>query len=113
VKTFTLPSGAAFTVPDFRGSVPLYSPPDRAAWIAAGHDVPRTIDADLPPKFASRARAALALDAVTLDFEAAVRAQTTLDAVCDAVKYLPESYAADDDLVYFDPEDGRFWIYPA
>lgn len=104
-------------VPDFRSTVPTYQPPDRDAW-ARSHAPPYraalagiALSSELEHKYASRARAAVALDSSTLSFDEAVKAQTRLDTVCLTVKHVLG--LSEDDLVFFDPADDCFWVYPA
>jgi len=104
--------------PTFRGDVPLYAAPDRAEWIARnpGRAAPFPLE-NVPEKYAGRARAALRLDADTITTDKVLTARGKLDVLCETVK----EHAANEtgttikesDTVFFDPTDGKFWVYPA
>ena len=110
--TIALYNGATVTVPDLRGDVPVYRPPDRKEWARTkGAAEPYRLDlGDSGRKYISRAKGALARDFGTLSFDKAIAAQTNMDIVCLTVRglmVLPE-----EDLVFFDSEEDCFWVYP-
>lgn len=108
-QTHVLPNGSRLVVPDFRGDVPQYLPPDREAW-AARHPAPYALG-PVHRKYVSRATAAVNLDASTIGFDDAMKAQGQLDAVTARVH--ADLELAETTLVFFDSTDAQFWAYPA
>lgn len=97
-------------MPDpFRDNIPSYRPPDKTAWEqehgAKPYPVGRVRDA-----YVGRALAAIRKDYSTIERDETINTQVALDAVHDRVHadlQLPES-----SLVFFDPSDEQFWVYP-
>lgn len=95
--------------PQFRGNIPSYAAPDRAAW-AREHLQPYELH-DVPLKFLTRARAAVGRDESTLSFAPAVDAHVRLDEINEAVAY---EHGADlnNEQIFYDPQTDSFWAYP-
>ena len=102
-------------LPPFRGDVPVYAAPDRTAWQQRHPDRPAPFPLeDVPDKFTSRAQAALRIDESAITTEKVLASRTRLDAICDDVKFRDTARSAvkEEDEVFFDPTDNRFWLYP-
>ena len=102
-------------LPPFRGDVPVYASPDRTTWHQRHPDraAPFPLE-DVPDKFTSRAQAALRIDESAITTEKVLASRTRLDAICDDVKFRDTARSAvkEEDEVFFDPADNRFWLYP-
>ena len=61
--------------------------------------------------YVTRALAAVAKDYGTIDRDQAIAAQVKLDSVCTAVQFTCD--LPDDHLVFFDPSDEQFWVFPS
>jgi hypothetical protein len=123
------PSGS-----DFRGDVPMYRAPDREEWERQHGVKPRAIIFGLPPDrplwpnhgtefvvctpaallrmraLENQARIQCQTESSTLVREEAIKAHVGLDSICEHMKY--NLKLAETDEVFYDPNDGRFWIYP-
>jgi hypothetical protein len=98
-------------MPDpFRDNIPGYSgPPDREAWEqkhgAKPYSVGRVREAHV-----SRALTAIRKDYSTIDRDQTIGTQVSLESVCERIK--ADLDVQEESLVFFDPADEQFWIYP-
>jgi hypothetical protein len=99
---------------DPRGRPEPYRAPDREAW-KAQHGVEPYIakptaqlDAELLAVLAKQASGYVSRDWSTMSAEESFRIRGNLDVVLDEVA----ARLGTDSLVYFDPGDGEFWVYP-
>jgi hypothetical protein len=93
----------------FRHNIPAYRMPDRAEWESHRGVRPFCIGRVEEP-YVTRARAAVAKDYATFDRDKAIAANVALEFVCTAVQFgceLPDDY-----LVFFDPSNEQFWVFP-
>ena len=93
--------------PQFRGNIPAPHAPDRAEWARKHGAEPYEIK-DVPKKFLTRARGAVARNDSTIKFKDAINAETALDMIEDDVA----AFAGTMDVVFFDPQTDSFWAYP-
>jgi hypothetical protein len=99
---------------DPRGRPEPYRTPDRAEW-EARNGVEPFIAKPANQKIAERlaldaetARRYIQRDWSTMSAEESFRHRANLDLLLDEVA----AQLGTDSLVYFDPDDGQFWIYP-
>lgn len=93
-----------------------YKPPDRDAWLArhgvapypASHLITQAALRDSIASLAAAARAYASRDWTTLDAETANRFHARLDLLNDEIAALLKT----DNLIYYDPTDNQFWVYP-
>ena len=93
----------------FRHNIPAYRMPDRAEWESHKGVCPFCIGR-VRESYVRRALAAVAKDYATIDRDEAIAAEVKLESVCTAVQFacdLPDGY-----LVFFDPSDEQFWVFP-
>ena len=116
---------------DLRTDVPAYpGPPDRVQWerehgvkpleiVANGYKGIRVVgrwwnvrlqDGERLERFQKQAKAVIERDYTTLDRVDAITEQTKLEHICERVKVAAN--VRESDHVFFDPQDGRFWVYP-
>lgn len=107
--TIKLRNGSTIRLPKWRGDVPMYRPPDRETWQGA---TPYELE-DVPVKFRSQARAAIARDCSSITFAEAMNAKVSIDEVLIKMEvqgFLPPNPG---DQIHFDPETDSFWVYPS
>ncbi len=93
----------------FRQNIPAYRMADRAEWENQKGVCPLCIGR-VKEAYVRRAIAAVAKDYGTIDRDKAIAVQVKLDSVCTAVQFACD--LPDDDLVFFDPSDEQFWVFP-
>jgi hypothetical protein len=99
---------------DPRGRPEPYRPPDREAWKAKHGVEPSVVkpaaelDADLIGVLANQARDYVNRDWSTMSAEETFRIRGNLDVLHDEIA----ARLGTNSLVFFDPGDGQFWIYP-
>jgi hypothetical protein len=94
----------------FRHNIPVYRMPDRAEWENHKGVCPFCMGR-VGESYVTRALAAVAKDYATIDRDKALAANAALGFVCTAVQFacdLPDDY-----LVFFDPSQEQFWIFPS
>jgi len=92
---------------EFRNNIPGYKPPDPAAW---KHGVmPYSLE-HVRDAYVSRASASVSRDYSSIEFDKTTNSRVALDAVCERVH--ADSNLPDNHHVFFDPENGQFWVYP-
>jgi hypothetical protein len=94
---------------EFRGDIPAYRPPDRAAWDHE-HGVKSYSLGRVREAYVSRALAAIRKDYSAIERDEAITSEVLLDAVCERVH--ADSNLREDSIVFFDPSDEQFWVYP-
>ena len=94
---------------EFRGDIPAYKPPDRAAW-EQEHGVKPYSLGRVREAYVSRALAAIRNDYSAIERGQAIGSEVSLDRVCERVH--TDSNLPDDSVVFFDPSGEQFWVYP-
>jgi len=93
----------------FRDNIPPYQLPDRLAW-ERQHGVKPYSIGPVRNAYVSRALAAIRKDYSTIERKITISTQVALDAVCQRVH--ADSNLSEHDLVFFDPTEKEFWVYP-
>ena len=94
----------------FRGDIKTLVGPDRVSWERDHGRPPIKLDSAGAP-YIEQARRLVFLDHTALTADAAIAAQTDLEALCEKV-LAGSKENFDLHLCYYDPETNAFWAYP-
>lgn len=94
----------------FRDNIPAYAAPDREEWERQHGVRPRRIVA--AERFVNQAKTIIAGDWTTILRDRAISQHTKIEHVCERVKHDQTLGIGEDEHVFFDVQDGHFWVYP-
>lgn len=93
----------------FRHNIPVYRIPDCAKWEDDKGVCPFCIGR-VREAYVRCALAAVAKDYATIGRDEAIAGEAKLESVCTRVQF--DCDLRDDYLVFFDPSDEQFWVFP-
>jgi len=94
----------------FRDNIPVYRPPDRAAWEANSGKAPFELT-DVEPRYALQAKGRIERDLAEINRGPAITNATVLDEICEGVLYR-SGLDATMHIIHFDTGTNSFWAYP-